>query len=241
MSRIGLALKAAVPYVATIAAGFVLAYAALFVWLPSGDASAAVRVPDVVGTPLDSARKALERAGYAVRVGVPVAHATVPEGDVMAQVPAAGAAEPVGAAVSLTVSAGNRRTTVPALIGLPQDDASRALEKAGLQVAGLEERASALARGTVLDARPVPGAMVAVPSGVTLILSGGPAEVVVPDVLGQDLSAARVQLEQLGLLADSAGAEALAGAAAGSVISQAPVAGARIPSGSKVRLTVATP
>jgi eukaryotic-like serine/threonine-protein kinase len=241
MSRVGEMIRAAVPFVATTAAGFALAYAALFVWLPTGDAAETVRVPDIVGTPLDSARRALEGLGYAVRVNVPVAHATIPEGYVMAQAPAAGTAEPVGAAVSLTVSAGNRRTTVPALLGMPQEDATRALERVGLQVAGLEERASALARGTVLDARPVPGALVAVPGGVTLILSGGPAEVVVPDVLGQDLSAARVQLEQLGLVADSAGAEPLAGAAAGSVISQAPVAGARIPNGTKVRLTVATP
>jgi serine/threonine-protein kinase len=241
LGRVGAGLRAAMPYVASTAAGFVLAYAALFVVLPSGDAAAATRVPDVVGVSLDSARRALEAAGYAVRVNVPVAHATIPEGHVLGQAPAAGAAEAVGAAVSLTVSAGNRRTTVPALLGMPQEDATRALERAGLSVDGIEERPSALARGTVLDARPVPGAMVPVPGGVTLILSAGPAEVVVPDVLGQELAAARVQLEQLGLLADSAGADALAGAAPGSVIAQAPVAGARIPNGSKVRLTVASP
>lgn len=241
MARVLGALRAAAPFVVTAVAGFVAAYAALFVLLPSGDAAAATRVPDVVGVSLDSARRALEGAGYAVRVNAPVAHATTPEGHVLAQTPAAGAAEAVGAAVSLTVSAGNRRTTVPALLGMPQDDAARALERAGLTVDGVEERPSALARGTVLDARPVPGAMVPVPSGVTLILSGGPAEVVVPDVLGQDLAAARAQLEQLGLAADSAGAEPLAGAAAGSVVSQAPVAGARVPNGSKVRLVVAAP
>lgn len=241
MSRVVSALKGIAPFAAVLVAGFALAYAVMFVVLPTGDAAAAPRVPDLVGLPVDSARTLLERVGYAVRVNAPIPHATAPEGRVLAQVPAAGREEPAGAAVSITVSAGNRRTIVPALLGLPQEEASRALERVGLSVGGLEERPSALARGTVLDARPVPGALVGVPGSVTLIISGGPSEVVVPDVLGQELAVARAQLEQVGLVADSVGAEPLAGTAPGSVISQAPVAGAMVPSGSKIRLTVSSP
>jgi serine/threonine-protein kinase len=239
--RLAGALRAALPFAAVTVAGFGLAYAVMFVLLPAGDAAAAPRVPDLVGLSVDSARTLLERAGFAVRLNAPIPHATTPEGHVLAQAPAAGREEPVGAAVSLTVSAGNRRTLVPALLGLPQEEASRALERVGLAVGGVEERPSSLARGTVLDARPVPGAMVGVPGTVTLILSAGPSEVVVPDVLGQELAVARAQLEQVGLVADSAGAEPLAGAAPGSVIAQAPVAGAMVPNGSKVRLTVSAP
>jgi serine/threonine-protein kinase len=239
--RVGGLARAVAPYVVVTAAGFALAYAVVFVLLPAGDATAAPRVPDLVGLPMDSARRLLERAGFAVKLQSPVPHATMPEGHVLAQAPAAGREEPVGAAVSLTISAGNRRALVPALLGLPEAEASRALERVGLSVGDVEERPSSLARGTVLDARPVPGAMVGVPGTVTLILSAGPSEVVVPDVLGQDLAAARAQLEQVGLVADSAGAEPLAGSVPGSVIAQAPVAGAMVPNGSKVRLTVSTP
>lgn len=241
MPRLVAALKAALPFVSVLVAGFALAYAVMFVVLPAGDASATPRVPDLVGLPVDSARRLLERAGYAVRLGAPIAHATTPEGHVLAQAPAAGQEEPTGAAVSLTISAGNRRAVVPPVLGLPQEEAARALERVGLGLDGIEERPSSLARGTVLDARPVPGALVGLPSGVTLILSAGPAEVVVPDVLGQDLAVARAQLTQVGLVADSVGAEVLAGAAAGSVVSQAPVAGAMVPTGTKIRLTVSSP
>lgn len=241
MQRLLAALKGAAPFAAVCAAGFVLAYAVMFVVLPTGDAAAAPRVPDLVGLPVDSARRLLEQSGYAVRLGTPIPHATAPEGSVLAQAPAAGQAEPAGAAVSLTISAGNRRAVVPPVLGMPQEDAARALERVGLTLDGIEERPSSLARGTVLDARPVPGALVGLPGGVTLILSAGPAEVVVPDVLGEDLAVARAQLVQVGLVPDSVGAEPLAGAAVGSVVSQAPVAGAMVPTGTKIRLTVSSP
>lgn len=240
-SRLGAAIRAIVPYLAVTVAGFALAYAVMYVVLPTGEAIAAPRVPDVVGIPLDSARQLLEREGFAVRVGSTLPHATVAEGHVLSQSLAPGAEQPQGTAVSLTVSAGNRRTTVPALLGLSQADAVTELQKVGLELAGVEERPSMLARGTVLDARPVPGALVPVPGSVTLIVSVGPAEVAVPDVLGQDLAAARAQLEQLGLVADSIAAEPLSGSVPGSVIVQAPVAGALVPAGSRIRLTVSAP
>lgn len=229
------------PYAGALAAGFVLAYGAMFVLLPGGDASRVPRVPDLVGLPLDSARRLLERAGFAVQAQPPVPHPTVREGVVLTQAPAAGRSAEPGSAVSLGVSAGNRRAVVPALLGLAREAAAAALTRSGLEAGSVEERPSALARGTVLDTRPAPGTTVAMPGPVTLIVSGGAMEVTVPDVLGLDLEAARAQLEVAGLVADSAGSQALAGAAPGSVISQAPEAGAAVPGGSRVRLVIARP
>lgn len=229
------------PFAAALAAGFVLAYAAMYVLLPGGDATRVPRVPDLVGLPVDSARRLLERAGFAVQAPPPVPHPTVREGVVVTQVPAAGREADPGSAVSLVVSAGNRRAMVPALLGLPTEAAVAALARVGLEPGGVEQRPSALARGIVLDTRPVPGTTVAMPGPVTLIVSGGATEVEVPDVLGLDLDAARAQLEVAGLVADSAGSQALAGAAPGSVISQAPEAGAAVPGGSRVRLVIARP
>jgi serine/threonine-protein kinase len=243
MNRFTAAVRSFVPYLLVSLAGFVVAYSAVFVWLqPSAAAAAAqTRVPDVVGMSADDAAKALEKAGYAVRPGTPVPHPTIGEGKVIAQTPAPGSEEPQGAAVSLTVSAGNRRAVVPALIGLTRDSAERELVKVGLTLGEISERPSALARGTVLDSRPVPGALVGVPSAVGIVLSAGAAEVLVPDVLGQDISAARAMLEQLGLVADSAGVDRVKDAPAHSVVAQAPDAGAKVPNGTKVRLTLAAP
>lgn len=234
-------LRALVPYLAVTASGFALAYALMYALLPGRDAGRVPRVPDLVGLPIDSARTLLERAGFAVQAQPPVPHPSAREGTVIAQAPAAGGEAAAGSAVSLTTSAGDRRATVPALLGLTREAAVAALARVGLEAGGVEQRPSALARGTVLDTRPVPGTMVAMPGQVTLIVSGGPVEVEVPDVLGLDLEAARAQLEVAGLVADSAGSQALAGAAPGSVISQAPEAGAAVPGGSRVRLVIARP
>jgi serine/threonine-protein kinase len=241
VQRLLAGLRALAPYALVTIAGFGLAYSVLYVLLPSGAAAASPRVPDLVGLSLDSARTRLEQLGYAVRANPPIPHPTIAEGVVIAQSPSPGTEDPSGSAVTLTISAGNRRTTVPGLIGLPREDAESLLTQAGLAAGEIEERPSALARGTILDTRPVPGAVIGVPGSVTLIVSGGPAEVIVPDVLGQDFAAARTQLEQLGLTADSAGAEPSSSVPPGSVISQAPDAGTKIPSGAKVRLIVATP
>lgn len=239
--RLVSALRGALPFAMVTVAGFAAAYSAMYVLLPAGTAEAAPRVPDVVGLPVDSARKLLEGRGFAIRIGASIAHGSVPEGHVITQSVEAGRESPEGSAIGLVVSAGNRRAAVPPVLGMSQDEAVLAVQGAGLEVGGVEQRASSLARGTVLDARPVPGALVRLPGVVTLIVSGGPSEVSVPDVLGQDLAAARAQLEQLGLVADSVGAEPFAGAAAGSVVAQAPVGGANVPAGTRIRLTVATP
>jgi serine/threonine-protein kinase len=76
---------------------------------------------------------------------------------------------------------------------------------------------------------------------VDVVVSAGAAEVQVPDVLGLGYDAARAALEQLGLVADSAGTDAVPGALARSVVAQAPDAGARVPNGTRIRLTIAAP
>jgi serine/threonine-protein kinase len=233
--------KRALPYALAMGIGFVTSYAAMYAWLAPQAADAAPSVPDLVGRPADAARAEAATLGYTVTIGTPVPHPTIPEGVVIEQRPAAGAREASGTSITLVVSAGNRRTAVPAILGLSKDEAVASLEAVGLSVGSVVGRASALGRGTVLDARPVPGTMIGLPGSVTLIVSEGPLEVVVPDVLGDDFALAKALLAQVGLEADSAGVEILADVPPRSVTEQRPGPGVRVPSGTRVRLTLAVP
>jgi len=81
---------------------------------------------------------------------------------------------------------------VPRVVGLPLGDATRSLQKAGLVVqdGGSEPDPSASA-GTVIWQDPL-GGVARVPRGlpVTLVSSGGPPKIPVPDVTGLDVSLA---------------------------------------------------
>jgi len=92
------------------------------------------------------------------------------------------------------------RHPVPRVLGLPRADAVRELGKAQLQVrdSGVEFHPTAPA-GTIIWQDPPPG--VDAPSGtrVTLISSGGPSKVAVPDVTGYDAGMAQQILSAAGL------------------------------------------
>jgi len=92
------------------------------------------------------------------------------------------------------------RHPVPRVLGLSRADAGRALQKAQLLVrdSGIEFHPTVPA-GTVIWQDPPPG--VDAPSGtrVTLVTSGGPAKVAVPDVTGYDAGMAQQILTAAGL------------------------------------------
>jgi len=94
-----------------------------------------VAVPDVTGISRESAEDSLRAEG--LKVVVREEASDTPEGEVVAQDPAAGSEVDAGSRVTITVSTGPEQVTVPEVTGLPAADARRALRQAGLEV---EER-----------------------------------------------------------------------------------------------------
>jgi serine/threonine-protein kinase len=94
-----------------------------------------VAVPDVTGQSPDQAKSNLEALGFVVKKGEDGRTAAVPVGKVMAVAPGPGNG-PVGfgSTVTITVSAGLPLVTVPNVTGMKQDDATAALQAAGLKV-----------------------------------------------------------------------------------------------------------
>lgn len=116
----------------------------------------------------------------------------------------------VGAALILAVTAFNfvvmpfvvrqgKEVDVPAVAGLPLDEAVAVLNEVGLAVREPVERVSpTVEAGTVLDQDPPAGRAVKPERQVLLVVSKGGRERMVPDVPGQTLRFARILLGQEG-------------------------------------------
>jgi beta-lactam-binding protein with PASTA domain len=90
------------------------------------------KIPSVTGMSVVDATKRLEEKGFKLQAAPPVANATVPEGQIVSQNPAADSPSEKGKVVSVQVSAGAAEVAVPKVMGLSINNAKTALEKVGL-------------------------------------------------------------------------------------------------------------
>jgi penicillin-binding protein 1A len=125
---------------------------------------------------------------------------------------------------------------VPDVVGLPQGQAQALLARAGFRVSA-RTIPSAKPKGTVVRQGPHAGAKVRQGTTVYLAVSGGRSggDVVVPDVVGLQVSVAQALLSTRGL---SSGLAYSNSGPPGRVSAQSPGAGARLPKGSNVTLVV---
>jgi serine/threonine-protein kinase len=141
------------------------------VWLSVGPQR--IRVPDVLGQSLRSARLAFEQAQLPVEHVVEV-YDPAPEGTVVVQRPPAGEADALAGGVALLVSRGpaGGDYVMPDLIGRDAATIVEALRRAGLKVADVRYRAYAgVAPGIVLRQVPQAGARVRRSDPVSLDVS----------------------------------------------------------------------
>ena len=116
-----------------------------------------VAVPALAGLTRDAAAAALDDAGLEARY-LQAASASVPEGSVVSQDPAAGLQIPVGSVVAVTLSTGPPMVDVPDLVGGTVEDASVALRTAGLTLGVVRQGpAGGASPGTVVAQDPAAG------------------------------------------------------------------------------------
>ncbi len=204
--------------------------------LPDG-ANVEVEVPDVRGMDLVQARAVIVRRGLRARLVGRFAP-NRPVGLIYAQDPAPGSSVAGGERVKLFIP---KTTIMPNLMSRTVEEAEDLLTDAGLRGRG---RGPALGAGTsrvVSQAVPA-GASIARGSAVEFRYAFEPAAaafVVVPDVRGKGLGAARQALAQKGLTLTYVTTSPLR---VGYVVAtQTPVAGSRLARGSKVRVTFGPP
>ncbi|MBA2384039.1 MAG: Stk1 family PASTA domain-containing Ser/Thr kinase [Actinobacteria bacterium] len=97
-----------------------------------------VAVPNVVGSPYESAESAILGVGFAVD-REDVDDSSEPAGIVVGQVPAAGTQHPKGSVVTLQVSTGPATSQVPDVTSQTEADARGQLEASGFEVQVVEE------------------------------------------------------------------------------------------------------
>lgn len=228
------------PYFIVAGAGFLIAYLVVFFFLFPSDVvpEAQLRVPAVTGLAYDEAVRRLEQAGFRAGKGESNFHATAPRNQVMNQLPPAGSSEARGTRVVLDLSSGQRQAQVPDVVGMAQQQAQVAIENAGFDLGDVSQQASDQPRGTVLASTPSPGAQLALPATVGLLVSLGPSTVTAPDVVGRTLPQARSMLEQLGLRLGSVTVDSLSIEPPQTVIGQRPSARQTVQAGARVSLTV---
>ncbi|MCR8670885.1 PASTA domain-containing protein, partial [Agrococcus sp. HG114] len=182
-------------------------------------------VPDVSGEAQDAAIALLAEHGIEVAGVTGEPDYDTPAGLALRTEPGAGTVLGNGEAVQLVVSQGRRSLPVPALAGLPLEQARAEIEAAGFTVAeGEPDRIfDGAAAGTVLAALAPDGTDLAQltaleeRSPIALRVSLGP----IPAQAGQPAAEARAALEQAGLLVDFSREEHSLEVPAGALISLA--------------------
>jgi serine/threonine-protein kinase len=222
-------------------------------------------VPNVVGLKLDQARRELEKASLLALVAEERASATAEAGSVISQSPAQGSSLQPNSTVSLVVSKGQDKVTVPGVTGQTAADARARLETAGFKSETTDDWSDRVPPGQVSGQKPTSGEMAPRDSVVSLVVSKGPRpptatpQVVrppegnwawVPDVVGLSETEARRRIELAGLstaytnyqtetdVADKAFFRSIA---PGSVLSVSPGVGERVQKGSTLKIAVRRP
>jgi eukaryotic-like serine/threonine-protein kinase len=126
-------------------------------------------VPVLVGTQRSVAVQQIRSRGFVP--SVEERESSSPAGQVIRQAPSAGSQLPAGSTVSIVVSKGEEKATVPNEIGKQRSEAVEAVRAAGLNPSVQEQQTEVPSQvGRVIDQFPPPGSKVAPGSTVTLVV-----------------------------------------------------------------------
>jgi serine/threonine-protein kinase len=196
-----------------------------------------VSIPGVAGLSERDATERLEKAGLKVDPEFAFSEA-VPAGRAIGTDPEAGTEVSGNTTVTLLVSRGSNRVTVPDLTGLQEEAALAALDAAELS-GNVSERDSDAPEGQVVGQSPGAGRRVKRGSQVTIFVSSG--AIVVPDVIGEARKQAVTDLKRAGFSVAIQEDPTAAPEEEGLVTGQFPPGGARGQRGDTVTIDVGAP
>jgi serine/threonine-protein kinase len=194
-----------------------------------------VDVPNVIGLRVAEAVARLGDAG--LQANAVDVFSDKPEGTVIAQDPKADARVVEDTRVRINVSQGAKPVAVPNVVSQSFEDAEAALEAAGFVVRRSDQNSN-IAPNTVIETRPAAGAELQRGATVTVIVSKGPEDVAVPDVVGLDEESARLEIEGAGLTVSVSDDPTEDPNEDGLVVAQDPSGGDRVEEGSTIVLFV---
>jgi len=196
-----------------------------------------IAVPNVVGLKEEAAVALIQDKGLNPEVQR-AANADVEKGRVFDQNPNAGNRIQKGDRVTLLVSTGPPKTSVPNVVGMNYGDAVQALNDANL-AATKHEIFSQKPVGKVISQDPPAGEQVVEGTEIVLDVSRGVKQVAVPSVVGMSEDDATTTLQQAGFAVSSTNAPSDS-TPEGIVSDQSPDGGTQATKGSTVTITVSS-
>ncbi len=163
-----------------------------------------VPVPNLIGKPLSQAKVLLEEAGLRVGEVTRAYNERFDLDQVIRQSVKADAEAPLGSEIELVVSKGPNPLPVPKVVGQTQERAVEDLQSLGFVVDVQEEFSERVDRGRVISQRPAKGTQLQPGKTVTIVVSLGPPEFPMPNVVGMSRDDAVAKLTALGLRVDVA-------------------------------------
>jgi serine/threonine-protein kinase len=195
-----------------------------------------VLVPTVQNLPQAQAIKEIEDRGLRANVDRRPSE-SVRQGLALRTVPGAGEEVERGERIQLFISSGPEQVAVPDVVGLSADSGEGRISDVGL-VPAVREQESEEPEGQIIAQEPSAGTELERGSTVTITVSTGVEEVVVPNVIGLGGRDAEGQLRADGLVPVRRESEVSDPAQDGKVIDQRPAAGVQVERGRQVVIVV---
>jgi eukaryotic-like serine/threonine-protein kinase len=210
-----------------------------------------VAVPDLVGKSPAAARMIAEQNGLELSVERQYYSPTVPEGQILSQLPPGGSQVRRGWQVRVAESLGPQRVAIPDVIGQSERAANINIRRRGLDVGTVAEmQIPDVSESQVMAQAPPPNASgVSAPKISLLVVAPAPPQALVtPNFVGQPLGSATQTVQDAGL---HVGAVTTAAPAAGAttttpptpspasmIVSQNPAAGEKVLAGAALNFEV---
>jgi serine/threonine-protein kinase len=202
----------------------------------SGPAQAVV--PGVIGDPLAQAKSTIKAQQFRIGHIFHQSSTVYSTGQVINTDPVAGTSLTVGDKVDLFVSTGPPKTAVPDVTGENEGQAKSVLQGANFNVKVVPQTSSSATPGTVISQTPVAGTREVPGTIVTIVVAKAPPTATVPNVRGQQASAATSTLKQAGFKVSQQQRNVTDQSQNGVVLSENPPRGTSAKKGSTVTITV---
>jgi serine/threonine-protein kinase len=194
------------------------------------------QIPDVSGLGRLQAKRILVRAGFHVTEQT-VTSDSVPVYHVVSTQPGAREQLQIGSVVTINVSTGPQKVTVPSVVGKQRDEATTLLQAAGFTVVTTNRQANQ-PQNTVLAQSPAGNSQAAKGSAVVITIAQPFQQVMVPDVTGKNVADAFNMLSAAGFSPTTVAQSVTDPTQDGIVLSQRPTGGRTAKKGSKVTMVI---
>lgn len=212
-----------------------------------------VAVPDLLGKTPAAARAIAEQSGLEVTVERQYYSPTVPEGQILSQLPTAGSQVRRGWQVRVAESLGPQRVEIPNILGQSERVANINIRRRGLDVGAIAQmRFTDAPEGQVVAQAPPPNASGVSAPKISLLVTAPaqPQALVMPSFIGQPLGSVTQALQDAGLRVGSVTPASLPEGSpptpppvstpspASIIVSQNPAAGEKVMVGAGVNFSV---